>query len=135
MNDNIFQVKVCSVCKQDHLGANDDGFVYCFNCETDVQVETVSVEFPHCDTCQDNVAIDCHDCEQHQQRISELCAHGTRGELSAAEDAELQALVAVSAQPARSSGPFGDRKRGERAAIGLVPPFHPNGKDHKEYRS
>jgi len=31
--------------------------------------------------------------------------------------------------------PFGDRKRGERAAKGLVPPFHPKGKDHREYKS
>ena len=31
--------------------------------------------------------------------------------------------------------PFADRKRGERAAKGLVPPFHPKGKDHsKDHR-
>ena len=25
-----------------------------------------------CDSCNDDVTVDCHDCEQHQERVSEL---------------------------------------------------------------
>ena len=31
--------------------------------------------------------------------------------------------------------PMPDRKKGDRAAKGLTPPFHPKGKSIKEYRS
>ena len=62
---------------------------------TDQERQSLRVnEMYNCDTCKDNTEINCHDCEQMQQRIVELCADGTRWGLSKEEDAELQRLVA-----------------------------------------
>jgi hypothetical protein len=35
----------------------------------------------------------------------------------------------------KQTGPFKDRKIGERCAKGLVPPFHPKGKKPGDYKS
>ena len=38
-------------------------------------------------------------------------------------------------RPKKITGPFGDRKIGERSAKGVTPPFHPKGADHRKYKS
>lgn len=52
-----------------------------------------------CDSCNDNTEVNCHDCEQMQHRITELCAAGSRFGLSNDEERELQRLIAKEKAP------------------------------------
>ena len=63
----------------------------------DNELEYINNRPADCDSCNDDISIDCHDCEQHQdakQRAAELCVNGGTWGLSAAEERELQRLVA-----------------------------------------